>query len=152
VQASYKKLDHYRMCDACLGRGLVKSVYNFMVLESNCAKCDSEGVLREAPAFQTGDSPLEEKEKTEAENAGRRNVETVGSASVGTSAIERIADQVDPALNEDASQGEIVPTSAETRAATAPPLRGLAASATAAPSSRDSQFDVDALLDNDSVD
>jgi len=43
-----KTLDKYKTCDMCMGRGLVKTIYNFMSLESNCTKCaDSpfEGLL-----------------------------------------------------------------------------------------------------------
>ncbi len=154
VQASYQKLNQYRTCDACLGRGLIKSVYNFMVLESNCVKCDSEGVLRETAAFISGDSPLEEKKAEDKEKEKEKGTGAIAaSTSAGIAETERIADQVDPALGE-GEEAQIVPTSAITKAATAPPSAGPAATAAAAatPSTRDSNVDVDALLSNDTVD
>lgn len=38
-------LDKYKTCHVCQGTGLMKSVYNFMTLESNCDHCEGEGVI-----------------------------------------------------------------------------------------------------------
>lgn len=40
-----ERLDNYRICKWCNGRGTVKSVYNHMVLERDCEECDGESIV-----------------------------------------------------------------------------------------------------------
>lgn len=38
-------LSKYAICNACQGQGIVKSVYNHMVMEKTCELCDGESVI-----------------------------------------------------------------------------------------------------------
>jgi excinuclease UvrABC ATPase subunit len=46
AKAAFSALDDYYICKTCNGRGLVKEVYNHMVLEKNCPDCDGECVMK----------------------------------------------------------------------------------------------------------
>ena len=39
------RLNNYRICMSCSGKGTVKSIYNHMVLERDCEECDGESVV-----------------------------------------------------------------------------------------------------------
>ncbi len=39
------RLDNYKICKTCNGQGIVKTLYNHRVMESNCEDCDGEGVM-----------------------------------------------------------------------------------------------------------
>jgi hypothetical protein len=39
------KLDNYKICKACLGKGTIKTIYNHMVLERDCEECDGESII-----------------------------------------------------------------------------------------------------------
>lgn len=38
-------LSKYVICQACNGQGIVKSVYNHMVMEKTCEACDGESIV-----------------------------------------------------------------------------------------------------------
>lgn len=40
-----KRLDNYRICKSCNGSGIVKTVYNHMVLEKDCEECDGDSII-----------------------------------------------------------------------------------------------------------
>lgn len=40
-----EKLSLYKICENCQGIGIVKSQYNFMVLEKTCEVCDGDSVI-----------------------------------------------------------------------------------------------------------
>ena len=42
------RLDNYKVCKTCGGQGIVKTLYNHRVMESNCEECDGEGVITES--------------------------------------------------------------------------------------------------------
>lgn len=89
IQRSHKVLDQYRTCDACQGRGLVKTIYNFMVLESNCNECDSEGVIKmvdNATAKETSQATTESDGSTVAVSA-EALVETTANAALTVESI-----------------------------------------------------------------
>lgn len=44
-QEDLAKLDNYKICKSCLGKGTVKTVYNHMVLEKDCEECDGESIV-----------------------------------------------------------------------------------------------------------
>lgn len=44
-QASYETLDKYSICSSCNGLGVVKTIYNHMVLEKECERCEGECIL-----------------------------------------------------------------------------------------------------------
>ncbi len=44
---STEGLDRLRVCKACHGYGLVKTVYNHQVKEANCEECEGEGIVEE---------------------------------------------------------------------------------------------------------
>jgi DnaJ-class molecular chaperone len=39
------KLDKYRICHSCNGAGSRKDIYNYIVREFTCEKCDGDGIL-----------------------------------------------------------------------------------------------------------
>lgn len=39
------RLDNYKICKTCNGQGIVRTLYNHRVMESNCEGCDGEGVM-----------------------------------------------------------------------------------------------------------
>ena len=41
------RLDNYKVCKVCGGQGIVKTLYNHRVMESNCDECKGEGVITE---------------------------------------------------------------------------------------------------------
>jgi DnaJ-class molecular chaperone len=46
---AHNSLSKYAVCQVCQGQGIVKSVYNHIVMEKTCESCDGESiVLREA--------------------------------------------------------------------------------------------------------
>jgi len=40
-----ERLDNYRICKTCLGKGTVKRIYNHMVLERDCEECDGNSIV-----------------------------------------------------------------------------------------------------------
>ena len=40
-----KRLDMYRICRNCQGKGTIKSIYNHMVLEKECEECQGESIV-----------------------------------------------------------------------------------------------------------
>lgn len=40
-----QRLDNYRICKTCLGKGTVKRIYNHMVLERDCEECDGNSIV-----------------------------------------------------------------------------------------------------------
>lgn len=40
-----QRLDNYRICKTCLGKGTVKRIYNHMVLERDCDECDGNSIV-----------------------------------------------------------------------------------------------------------
>jgi hypothetical protein len=38
-------LDKYNICKNCQGLGTIKTIYNFMTLESTCEECDGESIV-----------------------------------------------------------------------------------------------------------
>jgi DnaJ-class molecular chaperone len=40
-----QRLDNYRICKTCLGKGTVKRIYNHMVLERDCEECDGNSII-----------------------------------------------------------------------------------------------------------
>ncbi len=40
-----RRLDNYRICKSCLGKGTTKTLYNHMVLERDCEECDGESIV-----------------------------------------------------------------------------------------------------------
>lgn len=65
AQEAFKKLDKYMACTECGGTGIVKSIYNFISMESNCTHCDGDGLLSKEV-----ESIVKEKQgESEADNA-----------------------------------------------------------------------------------
>jgi DnaJ-class molecular chaperone len=72
---AFKVLEKYKTCTKCQGTGLVKSVYNFISMESNCDECDGDGLLQskvdeiiaqeqqDAAAATKAEAPTEEEEE-----------------------------------------------------------------------------------------
>lgn len=44
-QEDLKRLNNYRICKSCLGKGRVKTIYNHMVLERDCEECDGDSIV-----------------------------------------------------------------------------------------------------------
>lgn len=44
---AFEKLDKYSYCKSCGGLGIVKYIYNHMVLEQTCEKCEGEGIVQQ---------------------------------------------------------------------------------------------------------
>lgn len=42
IQADYNTLDKYKICKRCGGQGIVKEIYNHMVLDKTCEECDGD--------------------------------------------------------------------------------------------------------------
>ena len=40
-----KRLNNYKICKSCLGKGTVKTIYNHMVLERDCEECDGDSIV-----------------------------------------------------------------------------------------------------------
>lgn len=40
-----ERLNNYKICKACLGKGTVKTIYNHMVLERDCEECDGDSII-----------------------------------------------------------------------------------------------------------
>lgn len=38
-------LDKYKICSNCNGQGIIKSIYNHMVVEKDCEVCDGESIV-----------------------------------------------------------------------------------------------------------
>ncbi len=64
-------LDQYRTCHMCHGTGIMKSIYNFMTMESNCEHCDGEGVMKK----EKGPSSSAEAEQEKVEEVAEEEVE-----------------------------------------------------------------------------
>ena len=45
TMGNLERLDNYRICKSCSGRGTVKVLYNHMVLERDCEKCEGESIV-----------------------------------------------------------------------------------------------------------
>jgi hypothetical protein len=41
----FQKLENYKICKSCNGKGTVKSIYNHMVLERECEECEGESII-----------------------------------------------------------------------------------------------------------
>ena len=46
AKEAFEALNDYYVCKTCQGMGLVKEVYNHMVMERNCPECDGESIIR----------------------------------------------------------------------------------------------------------
>jgi len=40
-----ERLNNYKICKTCLGKGTVKTIYNHMVLERDCEECDGDSII-----------------------------------------------------------------------------------------------------------
>lgn len=45
AKQAHDTLSKYVICQSCQGRGIVKSIYNHMVMEKTCEVCDGESVV-----------------------------------------------------------------------------------------------------------
>ena len=45
VESGTTRLEQYKICPGCNGQGTVKSLYNFIVMERTCDKCDGDSVI-----------------------------------------------------------------------------------------------------------
>lgn len=72
-QQSSKKTDtsalnNYKLCPECQGVGTVKTIYNHMVMEKDCAKCDGECVLMTVSALAQVHKDLSPEEQEESKD------------------------------------------------------------------------------------
>jgi len=45
TDSDMQRLDNYKICKVCLGKGTVKRIYNHMVLERDCDECDGNSIV-----------------------------------------------------------------------------------------------------------
>lgn len=41
----FEKLNKYKICSKCQGLGIVKSIYNHRVMESECDECEGDAII-----------------------------------------------------------------------------------------------------------
>lgn len=46
ANAAFRALDDYSICKTCHGQGLIKEIYNHIVLQKNCPECDGDCVMK----------------------------------------------------------------------------------------------------------
>lgn len=60
MKADTERLNNYKVCPNCQGSGIVKSIYNHMVMERDCEVCDGECVMMTATALAAAKKAAEE--------------------------------------------------------------------------------------------
>ena len=47
IQEQFDSLDKYEICKRCGGEGIIKEIYNHMVMQKTCPECDGESIMQD---------------------------------------------------------------------------------------------------------
>ena len=47
IQEQYVSLDKYVVCKTCKGMGIIKEIYNHMVLDKTCPECEGDSIMQD---------------------------------------------------------------------------------------------------------